>query len=92
MGSLSAADLQDAFCEFLEALVHQTLCLREIYSPELFEKQRLYSIVVRRARHPELAKYIHHAIDSLKVCCDCGGEKRRARWATKQRWPGDLRG
>lgn len=60
--------LVDVLLEFLEALVHQVLFVRELYSPELFERQRLYGIAVRRARHPDLAAYISDAVAGLKVC------------------------
>ncbi|KAL4436143.1 hypothetical protein ABPG77_005591 [Micractinium sp. CCAP 211/92] len=58
--------LVDALLEFLEAFIHQVLFVREIYSPELFERQRLYGIAVRRARHPELAAYIASAVAGLR--------------------------
>lgn len=59
--------LVDVLLEFLEALVHQVLFVRELYSPELFERQRLYGIAVRRARHPELAAYVADAVAGLRV-------------------------
>jgi hypothetical protein len=59
--------LVDVLLEFLEALVHQILFVRELYSPELFERQRLYGIAVRRSRHPELNSYISEAVAGLKV-------------------------
>lgn len=66
--------LLEVLLEFLEALVHQVLFVRELYAPELFQRQRLYSIAVRRARHPDLASYIADAVAGLRVgsgCC-CG--------------------
>ena len=57
----------DLFLEFLEAVIHQILCQREIYSPALFARQRLYGIAVRKARHPELCLYIQGIIAALKV-------------------------
>ena len=59
--------LVDTLLEFLEAFIHQVLFVRELYSPELFERQRLYGIAVRRARHPELAAYIADAVGGLRV-------------------------
>lgn len=58
--------LVDTLLEFLEAFIHQVLFVRELYSPELFERQRLYGIAVRRARHPELAAYIADAVGGLR--------------------------
>ncbi|KAL4422389.1 hypothetical protein ABPG75_008586 [Micractinium tetrahymenae] len=58
--------LVDALLEFLEAFIHQVLFVRELYSPELFERQRLYGIAVRRARHPELAAYIADTVAGLR--------------------------
>jgi|688.fasta_scaffold1439644_1 mitotic spindle assembly checkpoint protein MAD2B len=57
----------DLCLEFLEAFIHQTLYQREIYSPSLFERRRLYGIAVRRARHPDLVQYIQNIVASLKV-------------------------
>lgn len=59
--------LVDVLLEFFEALVHQVLFVRELYSPELFERQRLYGIAVRRARHPDLATYVSDAVAGLRV-------------------------
>lgn len=56
----------DVLLEFIEAVIHQILFVRELYSPELFERQRLYGVAVRKARHPELSDYIHDVITSLK--------------------------
>jgi hypothetical protein len=57
----------DLCLEFLEAFIHQALYQREIYSPSLFERRRLYGIAVRRARHPELVQYIQEIVANLKV-------------------------
>lgn len=59
--------LVDVLLEFFEALVHQVLFVRELYSAELFERQRLYGIAVRRARHPDLAAYVSDAVAGLRV-------------------------
>lgn len=59
--------LVDVLLEFLETLVHQVLFVRELYSPELFERRRAYGIATRRARHPELAAYIEDAVKGLRV-------------------------
>lgn len=54
-------------CECLEAIVHQLLFVRQLYSPELFERQRLYGVAVRKSRHPELNQYISEVVSSLQV-------------------------
>jgi len=64
---LDSAQLIDILIEFLEAFVHEVLFVRELYSETAFERQRLYGIAVRRARHPELASYIQDTILSLRV-------------------------
>ncbi len=69
LAAAANTSLVDALLEFLEAFIHQVLFVREIYSPELFERQRLYGIAVRRARHPELAAYIASAVAGLRVSC-----------------------
>jgi mitotic spindle assembly checkpoint protein MAD2B len=57
----------DVLLEFIEAVIHQVLFVRELYSADLFERRRLYGIAVRRARHPELCDYISEVVASLKV-------------------------
>lgn len=64
---MSSDSLVDVLLEFFEALVHQILFVRELYSPELFERQRLYGIAVRHSRHPDLNSYISEAVAGLKV-------------------------
>lgn len=59
--------LVDVLLEFLEALVHQVLFVRELYAAELFQRQRLYGIAVRRSRHPELNAYISGVVGGLRV-------------------------
>lgn len=56
----------NAFCEFVEAVIHQILHLRRIYKPELFERHRLYGITTRKSRHPDLNEYVHSIAISLK--------------------------
>ncbi len=45
----------------------QVLHLREIYAKELFQRQRLYDMTVRKSRHPQLNDYIHAVVQGLKV-------------------------
>lgn len=52
---------------FLEATVHEILHLRKIYSQDLFTRHRLYSVMVRKSRHPQLNDYIHHIVHSLQA-------------------------
>ena len=52
---------------FLEATVHEILHLRKIYSQELFTRHRLYSVMVRKSRHPQLNDYIHSIVRSLQA-------------------------
>ena len=49
------------------AVLRQVLHLRQLYRPELFERQRLYGITVHKCRHPGLNDYIHSVVTSLKV-------------------------
>eukprot|EP00877_Chromochloris_zofingiensis_P004296 jgi/Chrzof1/13868/Cz08g15180.t1 len=65
MSSL-AHQLVDAVCEFLEAAVHTTLWARSLYSTELFERQKLYGIIIRKCRHPEVCSYIASVLSNLK--------------------------
>jgi hypothetical protein len=60
-------EVADVLLEYLEAVTHQLLHLRQLYKSELFERQRLYGITVRKSRHPKLNNYINDVISSLKV-------------------------
>lgn len=64
---VAAPDLTALFIEFLEAAVHTTLYSRNLYSKDLFEKTRIYSVFVRHSRHPQLNTYISEAITRLRV-------------------------
>lgn len=64
---MSLEDIEAALCEFIEATVHEVLHLRGIYSPDLFQRQRLYNIAVRKSRHPKLNDYIHGVVQSIRV-------------------------
>ena len=59
-------EIEAALCEFIEAVVHECLFLR-IYPKELFQRHRLYNIVVQRARHPRLCQYITGVVASIMV-------------------------
>ena len=67
------ADVATANCwsnvigQFLEATVHEILHLRSIYSQELFTRHRLYSIMVRKSRHPQLNEYIRSVVQSMQA-------------------------
>jgi len=52
-------------CEFLEVVIHQLLCIRELYPPETFERRRHFNVPVQWARHPDLREYIHSAVTNL---------------------------
>ncbi len=52
---------------FLEATVHEILHLRSIYSQELFTRHRLYSVMVRKSRHPQLNEYIRSVVQSMQA-------------------------
>ena len=56
-----------ALCEYLEAFTHQVLFQRALYAADLFSRNRLYGIAVKKARHPELSLYIAQVISGLKV-------------------------
>eukprot|EP00884_Botryococcus_braunii_P004190 jgi/Botrbrau1/13772/Bobra.0056s0027.1 len=59
-------ELPNILTEFLEGLVHEVLHLREVYARELFQRHRLYDVMVRKSRHPQLNEYIHAVVQSLK--------------------------
>ena len=66
-------DIEAVLCEFIEAIIHEVLHLRAIYPVELFARQRLYNMAVRKARHPKLNEYIHGVVQSIKVRASCRG-------------------
>ncbi|KAG0524306.1 hypothetical protein BDA96_07G199600 [Sorghum bicolor] len=45
--------------EFLEVAVSCIIFLKGFYPPRAFERRRYMNVVVQKARHPELASYIH---------------------------------
>lgn len=55
----------------------QVLHLREVYARDLFQRHRLYDVMVRKSRHPQLNEYIHAVVQSLKV-------KRGRRWVLRE--------
>lgn len=64
---MSLEDIELCLCDFIEATVHEVLHLRGIYSAELFQRQRLFNIAVRKSRHPKLTDYIHGVVQSIRV-------------------------
>ncbi len=64
---MSLQDIENCLCDFIEATVHEVLHLRGIYSAELFQRQRLFNIAVRKSRHPKLTDYIHGVVQSIRV-------------------------
>ncbi|BDA46150.1 probable mitotic spindle assembly checkpoint protein MAD2B [Coccomyxa sp. Obi] len=63
---MSLQDIESCLCDFIEATVHEVLHLRGIYSAELFQRQRLFNIAVRKSRHPKLTDYIHGVVQSIR--------------------------
>lgn len=70
--------LCDAFCEYLEAAVHQLLYARGVYPRELFASFGLYGAEVFKCRHPEVAFYIHDTVASLREAIASGEVPRVA--------------
>lgn len=64
---MSLPEIEAALCEFCEAIIHELLYQRQIYSPDLFQRHRLYDVVVRRSRHQKLNDYIHGVVQSIRV-------------------------
>lgn len=68
MTDLAAAQYFAELCgTFVEATVHEILHQRGVYSSELFTRHRLYGIMVRKARHPQLNDHIHSVVQSLQA-------------------------
>lgn len=65
--TVSIQQLLEAICEYLEAVTHEILYRRAVYSPDIFERERLYGIALHKSRHPELNLYISDSILSIKV-------------------------
>ncbi|XP_042421023.1 DNA polymerase zeta processivity subunit-like isoform X1 [Zingiber officinale] len=51
--------------EFLEVAVNCIVFLKGFYPPAAFERRRYMNVVVQKARHPQLADYIHSATSNL---------------------------
>lgn len=71
--------------EALEAIVHQLLFVRQLYPAELFERQQLYGVAVRRSRHPELNSYIAEVVGSLKASDLATAGARPPGWQASHR-------
>ncbi|GAV64104.1 HORMA domain-containing protein [Cephalotus follicularis] len=51
--------------EFLEVAITSVVSLKGLYPPGAFESRRYMTLVVQRARHPQLQDYIHSAVHGL---------------------------
>lgn len=51
--------------EFLEVAISTILNLKQFYPPAAFERRRYMNVVVHKARHPQLASYIHSVTSAL---------------------------
>ncbi|XP_072989630.1 DNA polymerase zeta processivity subunit [Typha latifolia] len=51
--------------EFLEVAITCIVFLKGFYPPGAFERRRYMNVVVQKARHPQLASYIHSATSGL---------------------------
>ena len=60
------ASAEDVLCEFFAAAAHLILHARRVYPAELFERRRLFDVVVFRSRHPELNDYIDLAVRGVR--------------------------
>lgn len=60
-------ELIQVFCEFLEGAIHTAVRARNIYNPEVFERQKLYNIFIGKSRNPQLNDYISSVVQNCKV-------------------------
>ncbi|KAJ3678692.1 hypothetical protein LUZ60_002495 [Juncus effusus] len=51
--------------EFLEVAINCIVFLKGLYPPQAFERRRYMNVVVNKARHPQLANYIHSSTFAL---------------------------
>ncbi|KAI3440308.1 HORMA domain-containing protein, partial [Psidium guajava] len=58
--------------EFLEVAVTSIVYLKGLYPSGAFERRRYLSLVVHRARHPQLRDYIHMAVSGLQPFIEKG--------------------
>ena len=61
------SELVQVLCEFLEGAIHTAVRARNIYNPEVFERQRLYNIFIGKSRNPQLNEYISSVVQNCKV-------------------------
>ncbi|XP_030553678.1 DNA polymerase zeta processivity subunit isoform X2 [Rhodamnia argentea] len=58
--------------EFLEVAITSIVYLKGLYPSGAFERRRYLSLVVHRARHPQLRDYIHMAVSGLQPFIEKG--------------------
>ncbi|KAL4587655.1 hypothetical protein LXL04_000527 [Taraxacum kok-saghyz] len=51
--------------EFLEIAITSIIFHKGIYPPGVFERRRFMNLLVHRARHPQLNRYIHDSVNAL---------------------------
>ena len=61
------SELIQVLCEFLEGAIHTAVRARNIYNPEVFERQKLYNIFIGKSRNPQLNDYISSVVQNCKV-------------------------
>ncbi|KAL7594770.1 hypothetical protein Lser_V15G29622 [Lactuca serriola] len=52
--------------EFLEVAITSIIFLKGIYPPGAFERRRYMNLLVHRARHPQLNRYILNSVNALE--------------------------
>ncbi|KMZ64463.1 DNA polymerase zeta processivity subunit [Zostera marina] len=62
--------------DFLEVAITTILFLKGVYPRGAFERRRYMNIVVQKARHPQLADYIHSVITALQPFLQKGSIER----------------
>ncbi|KAJ0765577.1 putative HORMA domain-containing protein [Helianthus annuus] len=51
--------------EFLQVAITSIIFIKQIYPTGAFERRRYMNLVVHRARHPQLHRYIHESLDAM---------------------------
>lgn len=58
----------DLQLEFIEAVIHNLLHHRDLYhNADLFERRKLYDVIIYQCRHPEINAYIKRVVNNTRL-------------------------
>jgi hypothetical protein len=87
MSALNRAEVVQVLLEFLEGAIHTAVRARNIYNPEVFERQKLYNIFIGKSRNPQLNEYIASVVHNCRVSLTWGAQTALAAHACRPARP-----